>query len=98
MDGRLKDIKQAFKNNEYKIGLQSTDVNRNKAEAILNGFDYKDLEIIQEENQINCNIKLPSADTSKLLNTLSTKGNINHFEEKVPSVNEIFIKAVEENQ
>ncbi|GGG50030.1 ABC transporter ATP-binding protein [Croceivirga lutea] len=97
LDGRLKDIKQAYKNNIYQVGLQVSNANKISAEAILNGFDYAGLEILPEENQINCNIQLPSAETSTLLNALSAKGNINYFEEKIPSVNEIFIKAVEEN-
>jgi ABC-2 type transport system ATP-binding protein len=94
IDGKLSDIKKAYKNNIFKIGLQ-TDKNEESLMKSLNG----DFQITQSaysiaEKQFDLTVQLPSEDTSVILKKLAALGNINHFNETIPSANDIFIQTV----
>ena len=94
IDGKLSDIKKAYKNNIFNIGLQ-TDKNAESLIQSLNG----DFQITQSayhttEKQLDLTVQLPSEDTSVILKKLAALGNINHFNETIPSANDIFIQTV----
>lgn len=94
LDGKLSDIKKAHKNNVFRVGLQ---VN-GQGEGILNELQDK-FQILDHvfdplEKQLDFTLKLPSSDTTDALAHLATKANINHFEETIPSANDIFIQTV----
>jgi len=98
LEGKLSDIKKTHKNNIFKVGL-ATNGNvegllaetKEKFQVLHSGHDPK-------EGQLQLSVKLPSADTAPLLGYLAKLGNINHFEETVPSANDIFIQTVESKQ
>ncbi|MEM9648757.1 MAG: DUF4162 domain-containing protein, partial [Bacteroidota bacterium] len=46
------------------------------------------------ENQLDFTIKLPTSETTGILAQLSKEANVNHFEETIPSANDIFIQTV----
>ena len=48
----------------------------------------------RKEKQLDFKVKLPSEDTSLILKTLSSLGNIRQFNETIPSTNDIFIETV----
>ncbi|MCG2460621.1 ATP-binding cassette domain-containing protein [Flavobacteriaceae bacterium F89] len=94
LDGRLSDIKKAYKNNVYKVGLES-----GQGEMILRGLSNK-FQIISShyskaERQLDFTIQLPSGDTRNILTQLAAKGNINNFVETIPSASDIFIQTVQ---
>lgn len=94
LDGKLTDIKRAYKNNIFEVGLEVAN-----PDALLNEINDRFIistsQSIPEEKQLNFTVKLPSRDTSALLACLSAKANINHFMEKIPTANEIFIQTVQ---
>ena len=96
LDGKLKDIKKAYKNNVYNISVH---LNGN-AESVLNeitaDYNVRASEYNTLEHLMDLKIQLPNNDTQPILSKLSSKGNVVHFEETIPSVSDIFIKAVEE--
>jgi len=57
--------------------------------ALLNNSEK-----ILSENQLSFTVQLESDDTTGFLGILSKNGLINHFEENVPSANDIFIQTV----
>lgn len=94
LDGKLSAIKKAYKNNVFTISLKT----ERNAESLITKLG-KDFLITQsafnnEEQQLDFSVQLPSEDTSGILNALSPLGTINHFEEKIPSANDIFIQTV----
>lgn len=93
LDGKLSDIKRAYKRNMYRVGLQSP--GKIDLLANLNGH-FKVSEISADENgeQIDFRVQLPSGDTSSFISAISKIGNLNHFEEIIPSTNDIFIRTV----
>lgn len=94
LDGKLSDIKKAYKNNSYKVGLEVE-----KGEALLNELSDK-FQLISsnyqpEENQLDFTVQLPSNDSREMLAFLNNRANINQFTETVPTANEIFIQTVQ---
>lgn len=94
LDGKLSDIKKAYKNNIFKVGLQVENGNV-LIKELMDKFNITTSNFLEEEKQLNFNLQLSSPKTGELLAYLSTKANINHFEEIVPSANDIFIQAVQ---
>lgn len=94
LDGRLSDIKKAYKNNIFNVGLETPNGAALLAE-ISDKFDIKTSEYDEFQKQLDLTLQLPTNDSAHLLNYLSNKANINNFVEKVPSANEIFIQTVQ---
>jgi len=95
LDGKLSEIKKAYKNNIFSVGIQ-IDEDFQKVLKGLGKYEILDETFDSDENQLNFTIKLTSGNTSDFLGILSKKGRINHFEENVPSANDIFIQTVNE--
>jgi ABC-2 type transport system ATP-binding protein len=94
LDGKLSDIKNAYKNNMYSIGMHvDGDIQpliaqlNEEAEVITSNLDVKD-------NQWDLKVQLPSENTATILSKLTKMGNVNRFDELVPSANDIFIQTV----
>jgi ABC-2 type transport system ATP-binding protein len=51
--------------------------------------DFKSL-----NNELKLEVQLGNATSNELLHILTQKGQVTHFVEKIPSVNDIFIKTV----
>ncbi|MBT8259663.1 MAG: ATP-binding cassette domain-containing protein [Bacteroidia bacterium] len=97
LEGSLLDIKKHYKTNTYEVGL----VTSNEAELrriISSRFKYDPAEFKSLNEDLKLNIKLSSNETSnELLNFLSSHAEVNHFNELVPTANEIFIQTVKRN-
>ncbi|MBT8299113.1 MAG: ATP-binding cassette domain-containing protein [Maribacter sp.] len=94
LDGKLSDIKKAYKNNIFKVGLEVQN-----AEVLIkelsDKFHLTSSEINSLENQLDITVQLPTNDSSEMLAYLANKANINQFIETIPSANEIFIQTVQ---
>lgn len=94
LDGKLSDIKKAYKNNIFKVGMaikNGEELLSELSESFQIESSYYDLDQAQLEFQI----QLPSEDTRSFLTHLSSKGTINNFVETIPSANDIFIRTVQ---
>jgi ABC-2 type transport system ATP-binding protein len=94
LDGKLSNIKRAYKNNIFKVGLEVEEGERLLLE-LQGHFTIMAPVFSKEEHQLDFSIQLPDNSTGQLLAHLSTKANINHFVETVPSANEIFIQTIQ---
>ncbi|MGJ8737925.1 ABC transporter ATP-binding protein [Zobellia laminariae] len=94
LDGKLSDIKKAYKNNIFNVGLQT-----NNADILLkelsDKFTISGSQFDVKENQLDFTLQLPTDDSGELLTFLASKANINHFVETIPSTSEIFIQTVQ---
>ena len=94
LDGKLSDIKKAYKNNSFEVGLElasgALPLNDLKSKFTLTKINH-----VPSENQLDFTVKLPTNDTGGFLGYLATLGNINHFKENIPTANEIFIHNVQ---
>lgn len=96
LDGKLSDIKRAYKNNIYKVGLGVQGAN-GLLEDLKGKFKILSSEYVEQGLQLNFTVQLPSADTGAFLSHLSGKANVNNFTETIPSANDIFIRTVQTN-
>ncbi len=94
LDGKLSEIKKAYKNNVFTVGIQTEENHSELLEFLGQSHEIYEDTFEASENQLAFSVKLASGETSAFLSQLSQKGKINHFEENVPSANDIFIKAV----
>lgn len=97
LDGKLVDIKKQFKTNTFEVGLIVS-----KKEELLtdlrNKFEVSTALFKSLEDDLKLNIKLKNGESSTdLIKYLNSRSIINHYLEVVPSVNDIFIKTVEQN-
>lgn len=91
LDGNIRDIKDKYKNQTYKIELHS--VTDEKSIYIENLYTIKSLENI--ENKINIIIKLnKDISINQVLSALIPLAEIHQVLEIVPSINDIFIEQV----
>ena len=98
LDGKLSDIKKAHKNNVFKVGLQVNGHGNTLMEDLQDKFQILDHLFDASENQLNFTLKLPDANTADFLGHLSQITNVVHFEETVPSANDIFIQTVKSKE
>ncbi len=97
LDGKLIDIKRAYKSNSFEVGLISN--NPDAVEQSLNDkFEITPTSFKTINNELQYKVKIAdSASPNDLLSYLSTLGQITHFVEVVPSANDIFIQSVKNN-
>ena len=94
LDGKLSDIKKAYKNNIFKVGLETANQDvlisevQDKFQLLSHDYDIT-------EKQLNLTLQLPSKESRAILDFLSTRANINSFVETIPSANDIFIKTIQ---
>ncbi|EAQ42103.1 ABC transporter ATP-binding protein [Polaribacter sp. MED152] len=98
LDGKLSDIKREFRTNTFQVGLHTA--NPKEVEASLKeNFTVFPADFKLLGNELTMNVKLGASDTSNdLLSFLTSKGQVQHFVELIPSANDIFIQAVSKNQ
>jgi len=93
LDGKLSDIKKAYKNNIFNVGLETQNADM-ILEELAEKFQVSSSSYQVDENQLDFTLQLPTSDSRDVLNYLSTRANINHFVETVPSANDIFIQTI----
>jgi ABC-2 type transport system ATP-binding protein len=93
IEGKLDDVKRQFRTNSFQIGIISTNI-----EGLLLELSQKF--IVQQTNfkslneDLKLEVELGNHNSIELLSILSRFGQVTHFVEKIPSVNDIFIKSV----
>jgi len=97
LDGKLTDIKEAFKTNQYEVGLLSAN-KQDLFNEINSKFSVEKAKEPSFNNDLRLLISLNNGDTStELIKFLNSKAQITHFTEIIPSANDIFLKAVSNN-
>lgn len=94
LDGKLTDIKKAYKNNVFKVGLGLYG-NNGVLDELKNKFQILSSEYMDDGQQLNFTVKLPTQDTGPFLAHVSSRAHVNNFTETIPSANDIFIKTVQ---
>lgn len=98
LEGKLIDIKRQYKINTFEVGVKTFDNDLLKSE-LSQKFDISLASFKTLEDDLKLNIKLREGDKpNDLLNFLTTKGEVSHFVELIPSVNDIFIQTVKNSK
>lgn len=92
IDGKLTDVKKQYRTNTYQIGVKTSD--ELGLRAALKEFEVQDTRFKSLENEVQLNVGLGSHTSNELMQLLLQNGEITHFMEHIPSVNDIFIQTV----
>lgn len=92
LDGKVFDVREKFKKNIF--GVTLAEVNEEMFESFKNRFQISDYSTLN--HLVSFDLKNDN-DQNILLNELMKIGKIRSFDEKIPSMNEVFINAVATN-
>lgn len=96
IEGKLDDVKRKYRTNSFEVGILSDNV-EGLMYDITQKFSVAQTNFKSLNDEIKLEIQLGNALPNELLNLLTQRGQITHFVEKIPSVNDIFIQTVSEN-
>jgi len=93
LDGKMKDIKNSYRNDTYRIEYTGNEPDQFAASAVFEILHTKDLEDTRE-----ITVKLKSGKTANdVLSYLIPRMHIHQVTEVIPTMNEIFIEKVSSN-
>ena len=97
IEGKLTDVKKQFRTNNYEIGI----LTQNET-ALMNDlkekFSFKKTDFKSLNDELKLEVNIGSNTPNDLLQMLSQRGQVTHFTEKIPTVNDIFIKTVSDHK
>ncbi|RZK10296.1 MAG: ABC transporter ATP-binding protein [Flavobacterium sp.] len=93
IEGKLNDVKREYRSNTFEVGVLT-----NNVEGLM--FDLSQKFTLGQANfkslneELKLEVQLGNATSNELLHILTQRGQVTHFVEKIPSVNDIFIQTV----
>jgi ABC-2 type transport system ATP-binding protein len=93
IEGRLEDVKKQFRTNSFEVGILTDNV-EGLMLAITQNYTIQPTNFKSLNNELKLEINLGNSLPNELLNILTSRGQVTHFVEKIPSVNDIFIQTV----
>ena len=95
LDGPLLEIKRQFKSNSFEVGLVTE-----QADNVLKQIEERFQVLPAHFKSMNDDLKLvvkshEDVNPNEVLSFLTSKAQVNHFVEVVPSANDIFIQTIE---
>ena len=97
LEGKLSEIKQQYRDRNYAVSLicENNDL---AFQQIPAEFDPQPIALSGLDNTLDFQIKIPNEVAVPIaLNRLLKLGELTHFSEVIPSVNDIFIKTVQQH-
>jgi ABC-2 type transport system ATP-binding protein len=95
IEGKLEDVKRQFKTNSFEVGILSDNV-EGLMYDITQRFSVSPAHFKSLNKELKLEVQLGNAMPNELLHILTQRGQVTHFLEKIPSVNDIFIQSVQE--
>ena len=97
LDGKLIDIKRAYKSNTFEVGLLTS--NHDEVSSILRDkFEIFQADFKTINDELQYKVRIPETDApNDLVNFLTAHGQLTHFAEVIPSASDIFIETVQKN-
>ncbi|NMH29326.1 ABC transporter ATP-binding protein [Flavobacterium silvaticum] len=93
IEGKLNDVKRNHRTNNYEVGILTDNVEGLMYDLtqkfMISQADFKSL-----NDELKLSIQIGETRPNDLLSVLTHRGQVTHFVEKIPSVNDIFINAV----
>ncbi len=93
IEGKLEDVKRKFRKNSFQVGIIC-----NNIEGLISDLNQKFKVSKTNFKSLNDDLKLEidlgSSTSNELLQLLTNRGQVTHFTENIPSVNDIFIQTV----
>ncbi|WCM42050.1 ABC transporter ATP-binding protein [Flavobacterium sp. CBA20B-1] len=96
LDGSVVDIKKEYRSNTFDLGINAMNPNQLK-DFLRAKYQVEETFFKSLDNDLKLSVKLHDQSANELLNDVLPFGQITHFSEKIPSINDIFIQTVTNN-
>ncbi|MBL0012735.1 MAG: ATP-binding cassette domain-containing protein [Flavobacterium sp.] len=96
IEGKLTDVKKQYRTNSFEVGILTDNV-EGLMYDITQKFTVGQTDFKSLNDELKLKIELGNATPNELLKLLTQRGQVTHFMEKIPSVNDIFIQTVTQN-
>lgn len=93
IEGKLIDVKREYRTNLYHVGILTDDVQKLIA-AMSQNYKMQPSQFNSLNNELQLEVDLGKKAPNELLHLLTQHGQVTHFVEKLPTVNDIFIQTV----
>ncbi len=93
IEGNLIDVKKSHRTNAYEVGILSNNVERLMYD-LTQKFQLQQTDFKSLNDELKLEVQLNGSAPNELLNILTQNGQVTHFVEKIPSINDIFIQTV----
>ena len=97
IEGKLTDVKKQYRTNSFEVGILTDNV-EGLMYDITQKFTVGQTDFKSLNDELKLKVELGSATPNELLHILTQRGQVTHFMEKIPSVNDIFIQTVTNNK
>jgi ABC-2 type transport system ATP-binding protein len=97
LQGKLSDVKEQYRDRNYAVSLICSNNDRAFNQIPLE-FNPKPILLLGLDNTLDFQIKIPEGiDVPSALSRINKLGELTHFSEIIPSVNDIFIQTVQQH-
>ena len=96
IEGKLEDVKRSYRTNTFEIGILTQNIEALMVDLTKN-FKVSPANFKSLDNDLKLEVSIGGSSANQLLNVLMTHGQVTHFAEKIPMINDIFIQNVTQN-
>lgn len=93
IEGKLTDVKQQYRSNTFQIGVLTNNV-EGLMYQLTQKFTVGQTTFKSLNDDMKLEVQIGNQTSNELLSILTEFGQVTHFVEKIPSVNDIFIQTV----
>lgn len=93
IEGKLEDVKRNFRTNKFQVGILTSNI-EGLMYSLTQKFTVAPTNFKSLNDDLKLEIDLGNATSNELLSILTSFGQVTHFSENIPSVNDIFIQTV----
>jgi ABC-2 type transport system ATP-binding protein len=93
IEGKLEEVKRQYRSNSFEVGILTDNV-EGLMYDLTQKFTVGSANFKSLNQELKLEIQLGTGTPNELLQVLTQRGQVTHFVEKIPSVNDIFIKTV----
>ena len=95
IEGKLEEVKRQYRSNSFEVGILTDNI-EGLMYDLTQKFTVGPANFKSLNQELKLEIQLGTGTPNELLQVLTQRGQVTHFVEKIPSVNDIFIKTVTE--
>lgn len=96
IEGKLADVKRKYRTNSFEVGILTSNVEGLMFD-LTQKFALAQTQFKSLNDELKLEVTIGNGMPNELLHILTQRGQVTHFVEKIPSVNDIFIQTVSEN-
>ena len=93
IEGKLSEVKRQYRSNTFQVGILTQNIEGLMVQ-LTQKFKVRPTNFKSLNEDIKLEVELGNLNSNELLSILTNFGQVTHFVEKIPSVNDIFIQSV----